>query len=112
MTPTGLTEEHLAVVVLIVFVTLVLARVWQWFRGGARTPDPWSDGINAELETSDAPPLCHRCLTPHSAVTHFCPECGASVGDCNNLMPFERLFSEGEVFRNGTSLRLPKRPTV
>jgi hypothetical protein len=30
------------------------------------------------------------------------------VGEYNNYLPFEYLFSEGEVLRNGTFLKLPR----
>jgi len=76
---------------------------------GPMKPDPWDETISAQMESIGAAPLCHRCLTPHLHHEHFCPTCGSAVGDYNNMLPFEQLFSEGEVFRNGTTR--PVRPT-
>jgi hypothetical protein len=47
-----------------------------------------------------------------SDCAHFCPKCGAAVGDYNNLLPFEQIFSEGEVLRYGTNLNASRRPLV
>jgi hypothetical protein len=75
------------------------------FFAGPRSPDPWDETVTAQIESPDSDRLCHRCVTPHSDHEHYCPNCGAAVGDYNNLLPFEQLFSEGEVFRNGTTQR-------
>ena len=35
----------------------------------------------------------------------FCPECGTAVGPYNNIMPYIRIFSYGEVYRVGVGPR-------
>jgi hypothetical protein len=81
----------------------------RWFRAGPVSPDPWDETISAQIESPGVTALCHRCVTPHADSEHFCPNCGVAVGDYNNVLPFEQLFSEGEVLRNGTTQ--PFRPT-
>ena len=81
-------------------------RFWRWMFSGPPTPDPWDDAVAASLEDEKALPVCHRCFTEHAVTTCFCERCGAAVGEYNNYLPFEYLFSEGEVLRNGTTLRM------
>jgi hypothetical protein len=78
----------------------------RWFFSGTVKPDPWGETVAVQLHAPDSAPVCHRCLAEQSDCAHFCPKCGAAVGDYNNLLPFEQLFSEGEVLRNGTTLKL------
>ena len=85
---------------------------WRWCFSGPLMPDPWGEQVQAELQSPDSLPVCHRCLHEHAETCHFCPQCGASVGDYNNMLPWEQLFSEGEVLRNGTGANLPRRPWV
>jgi hypothetical protein len=49
-------------------------------------------------------------ICPH--YTRFCEHCGSAVGDYNNWMPYVCNFSEGEVFRNGTSGQFRNRPVI
>jgi hypothetical protein len=51
-------------------------------------------------------------LTPQPSTAWFCRHCGRAVGPYNNLMPFVQIFSEGEVFRNGTCDRLRSSPLI
>jgi hypothetical protein len=85
---------------------------FRWLFAGPRSKDPWGEQISTDVESPEATPVCHRCLSEHDSLVHFCPRCGAAVGECNNVLPFEQLFSEGEVFRNGTSHHLPRRPLI
>ena len=77
----------------------------QWLFAGPVSPDPWDESIEAAVRDGDAQPVCHRCFIEHAETTCFCPQCGAAVGEYNNYLPFEYLFSEGEALRNGTQLR-------
>jgi len=82
---------------------LLHERVSTYIEELRNTPDPWTKEDQEGIHDSDACPLCPQCLTPVSVDQHFCPECNASVGDFNNLMPFERIFAQGEVLRNGVA---------
>ena len=84
----------------------------RWILSGPVRPDPWDESITAQMQLPDATALCHRCVTPHLDHEHFCPNCGAAVGDYNNVLPFEQVFSEGEVFRHGTTEKLRATPLV
>ena len=85
---------------------LSLAAFWRlilWVRAATPKPEPWGAEVEASLQSEDATPICHRCLTPHSNVAWFCEHCGSAVGTYNNLMPFVYVFSQGEVLRNGVT---------
>lgn len=71
--------------------------------GGPKSPDPWDETVAAEIECESATPLCHRCLTPHHPSANFCPDCGATVGEFTNWLPYPYLFSIGHTLRIGTS---------
>jgi len=98
-------EQAIASLAVLGIVIAFIASSIRWLFSGPRTPDPWDQTIADSVDAPEAIPVCHRCLTEHSSLVHFCPRCGAAVGDYNNMLPFEQLFSEGEVFRNGTMLR-------
>lgn len=106
MAATGMNEQVGLTIALWVFAILLLTRIFIWFRSGPRKPDPWDDSVNSTLENDETPRACIRCLTPQEDLATFCPHCGSAVGDYNNLMPWEMVFSEGEVFRNGLTLRV------
>lgn len=102
---TGTGEPEKLVTMLAIVGLLILAG-WQFFKRLLQSqpaPDPWDESINAELAKADAIPLCHRCLTPHSHDTDFCPACGTPVGQYTNWLPFPQLFSIGHVLRTGTN---------
>jgi hypothetical protein len=80
---------------------LLQERVSRHIQDLRNEPDPWSAEDEEALQDPEACPVCPHCLLPVSPTDHFCPECNASVGDYNNLMPFERIFAQGEVLRNG-----------
>jgi len=85
---------------------LSLAAFWRlilWVRAATPKPEPWGAEVEASLQSEDATPICHRCLTPHSNAAWFCEHCGNAVGPYNNLMPFVYVFSQGEVLRNGVT---------
>lgn len=77
---------------------------------GPRSPDPWDEVVAAEIEREDATPLCHRCLTPHNSSAYFCPECGATVGEYTNLLPYPYIFSVGHTLRIGASGNFKRSP--
>jgi hypothetical protein len=90
---------------------LVAWLVVRWFITLIRkpaTPDPWGPEVAAALEDPNTTPLCPHCQCPHDNATWFCPECGRSVGEFNNITPYLYLFSLGETLREGTSGRIRK----
>jgi hypothetical protein len=99
-------EQNLALFAILGLAIAAAVQFFRWVFSGSKTPDPWDETITFAVDEPDSLPVCHRCMTEHSLVAHFCPQCGAAVGDFNNLLPFEQLFSEGEVLRNGTNVRM------
>lgn len=100
-------------IALLGLIVLALGAVWmfvRWLFGGPVQPDPWSEDVARELASDEAVPLCHRCFTPHHPLEHFCPNCGAPVGECTNLLPFPYLFSIGHMLRIGTSGEYKRSP--
>ena len=94
---------------------LLIAAFWRlivWVRDAPTKPDPWDAEIEQKLQEPDAQEVCHHCFEPQPPTAWFCARCGSAVGPYNNLMPYVNVFSEGEVFRNGTSGRLQKRPLI
>lgn len=80
--------------------------IWRLFGGWSREPvgtDPWPPEVDEAISRDDAQPLCPACLEPQVGRVNFCVRCGTAVGEFVNLMPFERIFSEGHVLRLGTS---------
>jgi hypothetical protein len=94
---------------------LVLAGFWRlivWVRNAPVRPDPWDAEFEQKMEDPDMPQTCHHCSTPQAPGAWFCEYCGSAVGDYNNLMPYVHVFSEGEVFTNGTSGQFRNRPVI
>jgi hypothetical protein len=94
---------------------LVLAGCWRvivWVRNAPVRPDPWDAEFEQKMQDPDTPQTCHHCSTPQPPGAWFCGHCGRAVGPYNNLMPFVQVFSEGEVFRNGTSGQFRNRPLI
>ena len=94
---------------------LALAAVWRlivWVRDAPVAPDPWDAETERKISDPETKEICPRCLTEQPPTAWFCPGCGRAVGPYNNMMPFVQIFSEGEVFRNGTSGRIRKGPVV
>lgn len=85
-------------------------RLVKWFIRTKPMPDPWDETVAAELEKEDAAPLCSRCLSPHSELANFCPECGTPVGPYTNWLPFPQLFSIGHALRTGTNGEFKRTP--
>ncbi|HWW00167.1 MAG TPA: hypothetical protein VNZ64_10770 [Candidatus Acidoferrum sp.] len=75
----------------------------RWLLDGPRSADPWDKEVERGLESDEAVPLCHRCLTPHSPTADFCPQCGATVGQYTNWLPYSYIFSVGDTLRLGTA---------
>lgn len=100
-------EQTIATIAVLGIILGFIVSFLRWLFAGPLTSDPWDQTITEAVDAPESLPVCHRCLTEHSSVVHFCPQCGAAVGDFNNMLPFEQLFSEGEVFRNGTLLKTP-----
>ena len=103
--PVGIERFIFEVVGLLCLWRLALA-VADWSRRIVVPPDPWGPELTAELESLDAVPVCHHCFTPQQHDRWFCPECGNAVGPYNNYLPYVRIFSEGEVLRNGVYNRI------
>jgi hypothetical protein len=92
---------------------LVLYALWgliEWVRRSPVSPDPWDAQV--DLNTNEAQEICPHCSTPQPPTAWFCEHCGRAVGPYNNLMPYLQVFSEGEVFRNGTNDRMRKSPLI
>ncbi len=68
-------------------------------------PRPWDEKIDEMVNTEDALPLCHHCLTPQEHEGWFCPVCGATFGPYVNYMPYVYIFSQGEMLRAGVTER-------
>jgi hypothetical protein len=94
---------------------LMLAALWRlvvWIRDAPVTPDPWDAETEQIISEPAAQEICPHCSTPQPPDAWFCQGCGRAVGPYNNLMPFLQVFSEGEVFRNGTSGQFRNRPLI
>jgi len=92
---------------------LTLAALWKliaWVCSAPVSPDPWDPEIEKQIQAAQE--ICPHCSTPQPPTAWFCEHCGRSVGPYNNLMPFLQIFSQGEVFRNGTDRNFRKRPLV
>lgn len=51
----------------------------------------------------DGGDLCPACLAELTAGCGFCPKCGAPVTPTAAIAPFERIFSEGYIYRQAVS---------
>jgi hypothetical protein len=94
---------------------LALAGLWRfvvWIREAPVRLDPWDAEVEQKLSEPDTQEVCPHCSTPQPPGAWFCGHCGRAVGPYNNLMPYLQVFSEGEVFRNGTSGRFQNRPLI
>ena len=94
---------------------LVLAVFWRfivWIRDAPVKPDPWDAEMEQKLSEPEAQEVCPHCFTEQPPTAWFCAHCGSAVGPYNNMMPYVQIFSEGEVFRNGTSGRFRNRPVI
>ncbi len=94
-------DMKILVLMLAACIALALWRFAHWLMTAPPEPEPWDEQVTAELD--EAVPICCRCLERHSPDLHFCPECGAPVGTYTNLLPFEYLFSLGDLLRIGTT---------
>jgi hypothetical protein len=94
---------------------LLLTGLWRlivWVREAPIKPDPWDAAVAQKLSEPETAEVCPHCLTQQPPTAWFCSHCGKAVGPYNNLMPFLNVFSEGEVFRNGTTGRFRNRPVI
>ena len=101
-----------AAVVFLLISGLIIYRAVIWVMQAQRSPDPWDAETDKALESEEAKPLCHHCLTAQEHNGWFCPNCGATVGPYVNYLPYVYLFSEGEVLRNGVAQHLPRSPLI
>ena len=91
---------------------LMIGLFWRflvWVREAPVTPDPWDAETDKKLSEPETSQACHHCSTPLTDTAWFCPHCGSAVGPYNNLMPYVYIFSQGEVYRNGTDQRFRNR---
>ncbi len=79
---------------------VIAGRAIRWWES-LNTPDPWPEDMDVAVREDDALPVCHHCATPFEDQGWFCPSCGAAVGPYNNVMPYIRIFSQGEALRSG-----------
>lgn len=91
---------------LLALLGLAVAAVWaalRWLASGPQVPDPWDAQTAAALADDSARPLCHRCLTENDSNADFCGNCGATIGQYTNWMPYPYIFSLGHTLRIGTA---------
>jgi zinc-ribbon domain len=62
------------------------------------SPEPHQDLTDAGEEQ-----LCTSCTTPNEPSAHFCVKCGAPLSSYATFAPFERLFSEGFIYREAAN---------
>ncbi len=105
-------EQALLALVLLGFVAAAIYMFVIWLMDARRTPDPWGEEVTNALESDEAVEVCHHCLTPQHHNGWFCPECGATVGNYCNYLPFVYVFSQGEVLRAGVMERLRPRALI
>lgn len=87
-------------------------RFLEWIKNAPAKPDPWDAETVQKLDDPEVKQACHRCSAPQSPDAWFCPHCGVAVGPYNNVMPFLQIFSQGEVFRSGTTGHFQNRPWI
>jgi hypothetical protein len=106
----GMNASELAVGVaaLAVIAGFVFWRFLLWIKNSPVHPDPWDATTEEAVQQPDAVEVCHHCLTQVPPGQWFCETCGCAVGPYNNYMPYVDCFSEGEVFRNGVTARMPR----
>jgi hypothetical protein len=101
-------EVMIGLVVVFALAGFAVWRLFNWINRAPVRPDPWDAATEQAVQQPDALPVCHRCLTPAPPGQWFCETCGCAVGPYNNYMPYVDCFSEGEVFRNGVTARMPR----
>jgi len=62
-----------------------------------------SDQIADEQSDGRESPVCLNCMTPHDPLMHFCPRCGATVGQLTIYMPFEGIHWQVDFFSKAWS---------
>lgn len=82
----------------------------RWFLSGPAQPDPWDAQIADAISEPGVQPLCHRCLTPNDPEADFCSECGATIGQYTNWLPYPYIFSLGHTLRIGTAGEFRRSP--
>jgi hypothetical protein len=101
MNPAPLNPAFLIIGIVVVGCGVFL--LIEWIRQTAIQPEPWGLDVDEAIHREDAVPVCHHCFAPQPAGTHFCPECGKASDPCTNLLPFDYLFSVGELVRTGAT---------
>jgi hypothetical protein len=101
----GVPETQLLSLLFILGAMVGTWAVVYWIQGVSVTPDPWGPELDLAIQNDELPPSCVHCSATYSETDHFCPGCGAAVGDYNNCNPYLYVFSLGEVLRLGTSGR-------
>ena len=112
MTPASDPNSIVANIGLAVLALAALWRFFRWVREAPVRPDPWDAELEQKLSDPEAVEVCPHCLTEQPPTAWFCIGCGRAIGPYNNVMPYLQIFSEGEVFRNGTSERMRKSPII
>jgi len=105
-------DNMFAAVVFFLVFGLVIYRVIVWIMDAKRSADPWDAETEEALNGDEGTPLCHHCLTPQRHNGWFCANCGATVGQYVNYLPYVFLFSQGEVLRAGVLEHLRSSPLI
>jgi hypothetical protein len=87
--------------------SIAKSQVSLWWR--QLPADPWSEEDEKEINSPDARALCHRCFLrlEYEESRWFCANCGTAIGPYNNILPYVRIFSIGEIFRSGVGKDAP-----
>lgn len=94
-------EQVVGALALLGLSGIAVWRLGKWFLQSPAKPDPWDAQVAVEVSQENATPLCPHCLLPQPAAADFCTNCGATVGQYTNWLPFPQLFSIGHVLRIG-----------
>ena len=105
-------DNMFAAVVFFLVCGVVIYRAIVWIMDAKPSADPWDAETEEALKSDEVTPLCHHCLTPQRHNGWFCPNCGATVGQYVNYLPYVVLFSQGEVLRAGVLEHLRRSPLI
>ncbi len=65
------------------------------------------DAPAEEIPSTEGLPLCPSCLSPHSELADFCPECGCPVSSFSMVGPIEQIHGQGWIARRLLHRRIP-----
>ncbi len=80
----------LAAVLAVLLAYALARRLHRWLTTTPLPPDPWA-GMIPDAESLETP-VCVNCQCPvDSPRQHYCPRCGAVVGEYTRYLPFENI---------------------